>query len=146
MERLYDRALRIATGQLISTPIEALQRKAMSQATQQLAVKTSSKQKRNPYTAQQTIQNKLPSMSKYHSGCSSRWRRKAKELPEALPDALNHRQQMESLNIPLWHLNALNSCDIYYFAPGIRNCTDNISFETRISIERIDNHHAHYII
>ena len=70
MERLYDRALRIATGQLVSTPIEALQRKAMSQATQQLAVKTSSKQKRNPYTAQQTIQNKLPSMSKYHSGCS----------------------------------------------------------------------------
>lgn len=41
----------------------------MFKATQQLAIETSLKQKRNPYAAQQTIRKELLSTLKYHNGC-----------------------------------------------------------------------------
>ena len=74
----------------------------------------------------------------------SSWRRRANELSEALPDALNHRQKTELFDVPLWHLSAPNRYNIYCSFPGIR--IDNISLKTIMSTERIDNHHADYII
>ena len=63
--------------------------------------------------------------------------RKANELSEALPDTLNHCQQMDLFNISPWYLNGLNSCNVYCSIPGI---------SIRMSIKPINNHHADYVL
>ena len=71
---------------------------------------------------------------------------KSKQTIRGTNSALNHRQQTELFKILPWHLNAPSSCNIYCSVPGITSRADNISCKTRMSTERIDNHHADYII
>ena len=134
--------------QLVSTPIEALRMEAnvpsytTTSNRKVLKAKDKSLQSSADHPQRIAFNVKVPQRLLTRS----RWRRKANKLSEALPDALNHRQKTELFNIHPWHLNSPNSCNICCFALGIKNRADNISLKTRMSIERIDNHHADYII
>ena len=63
MENFQNRALSIATGQLVSKPVQTLRMEANV-----LAIKTSLKRKKYPDASQQTSRKDLLLTSKYHNG------------------------------------------------------------------------------
>ena len=97
LEALQNRALRIATGQLVSTQLDALRKEAninsFSTTSKQLILKAREKalRSRDDHPKRIALNAQVPQRLQSRLN----WRRKAIELVVALPEALNHRQQTE---------------------------------------------------
>ena len=108
LDRLQNRALRLVTGQLLSTPLEALRLEAnvesyattSSRATvraHEQALRSADDHPKRT-TLEVTVPQRLPSRSS--------WRRKATELASRLPADTNNREQFDLFATPPWQEKA----------------------------------------
>ena len=126
LEALQNRALRIVTGQLVSTPLDALRKKAnvnsYSTTSKQLILKAREKALRNTddHPKRMALNAHVPQRLQSRSN----WRRKAIELAMALPEALNHRQQTDHFTIRPWIVDDSNNFIIHQSITGISSRAD----------------------
>lgn len=144
IENLQNRELRIATGQLVSTTVEVLRMEASVPSYTTTSIRNVLKEKEISLSISADHPKRIQSRNTATATHEIQLAQKASELSKALPDALNHRQQNKSFNIPPGHLNAADSYSIYCCVPGISNRT--ISLKARMSTKCIDNHHADCLI
>ena len=142
LDTLQNRALRIATGQLVSTPLKALQLEAKvpsytttssrkilrSREKALLSAGDHPKRIAFDHEVQQRIQSR------------SSWRRKANQLAEAMPDALQHRQNINHFTIASWRTDISRTCTIYNHVPGINTRNDDTATRTICSLQQINSH------
>ena len=148
LEALQNRALCIVTGQLVSTPLDALRKEAnvnsYSTTSKQLILKAREKAFRNTDDHPKRIALNAHVPQRLQS--RSNWCRKASELAMALPEALNHRQQTDHFTITPWVVDDSNNCTIHRSIPGISSRDNSINLKSQMSISHIDNFGADYII
>ena len=148
LEALQNRALRIVTGHLVSTPLDALRKEAnvnsYSTTSKQLILKAREKALRNTDDHPKRIALNAHVPQRLQS--RSNWRRKAIELAVALPETLNHRQQTNQFTVAPWVVDDCNNCTIHRSIPDISSRADSIDLKSQMSISHIDNFGADYII
>ena len=148
LEALRNRALRIVSGQLVSTPLDALRKEtnvnSYSTTSKHLILKAREKALRNTDDHPKRIALNAHVPQRLQS--RSNWRCKAIELAVALPETLNHRQQINHFTIAPWVVDDSNNCTIHRSTPGISSRVDSIDLKSQMSISYIDNFDADYII
>ena len=76
----------------------------------------------------------------------SSWRRKDNQLAEAMPDTLQHRQNINHFTIAPWKTDISVTCTIYNHVPGINTRNDDTATKTTCSLQQINSHRADLII
>ena len=121
LDRLQNHSLRLITGQLISTPLEALRLEANVQSystcSKRLIVKANEKARRSTVDHPKCIalDVNIPQLLQSRSS----FRRKAEELLTLLPPDLQHRQNITHFPYPPWQQSSSNVRRISTSVPSI---------------------------
>ena len=144
--RLQNKALRAITGQLISTPVEALRLEAGIQSydthSKRLLARSWEKALRCPAdhprraTADESVDRRTT---------ASCWRSSALSLLSQLPPELSNRQQLEYYNLPPWQ-ESCSGLSIYPHVPGIKGRSDDPALKRIMSLEQIRSFSADIIL
>ena len=148
LDRLQNRSLRLITGQLVSTPLEALRLEVGVQSYQtcsnRLILKASEKAMRSSddHLKRVALATNIPQRLQNH--CS--FRHKVNELSTLLPPGLQHRQSINHFSSPPWQLNT--SCEerISTTVPGITGRADDLDQKRHCSLTAIASYQSHYTI
>ena len=148
LDRLHNRSLRLITGQLVSTPLEALRLEAGVQSYQtcsnRLILKASEKALRSTddHPKRVALITNIPQRLQSRSS----FRRKVKELSTLLPPERQHRQSINHFSSPPWQLNTSCEGQISTTAPGITGRTDDLDQKRQWSLTAIASYQADYTI
>ena len=148
LDCLQNHSLRLITGQLVSTPLEALRLEADVQSyptcSKRLILKANEKALRSTddhpkYIALDVnIPQRLPSRSSF--------RRKAEELLTLLPPDLQHRQNITHFPSPPWQQSSFHVGRISTYVSGITGRADDNSIKRQCSLTTIVSYQADYVI
>ena len=126
LDCLQNHSLQLITGQLVSTPLEALRLEAGIQSYQtcsnRLTLKASEKALRSTddHPKRVALTSNIP--QRLQSRCS--FRRKVNKLSTLLPPELQHRQSINHFSSPPWQLNTSCEGRISTTVPGITQADD----------------------
>ena len=148
LDRLQNHSLRIITGQLVSTLLEALRLETDVQSYPTcsnhliLNVKEKALQSTDDHPKRVALDvNIPPRLQNCLSFCQ-----KAEELSTLLPPELQHRQNIIHLPSPPWQQSSSHEEQIATSVPGITGRVDNINLRHQCSLTTITSHHADYVI
>ena len=148
LDRLQNRSLRLITGQLVSTSLEALRLEAdvqsYSTCSKRLILKSNEKAQRSTddhpkrIALNVTIPQCLQSRSSF--------RRKAEELSYLLPPDLQHRQNIIHFPSPPWQQCSSHTGRISTSVPGITSRADDNNIKRQCSLSTIISYQADYVV
>ena len=148
LDRLQNRSLRLITGQLVSTPLEALQLEAdvqsYSACSKRLILKANEKARRSTDDHSKRIALDVDIPQRLQSGSS--FRRKAEELSSLLPLDLQHRQNIIHFPSPPWQQSSSHTGRISTSVPGITSRADDNNIKQQCSLSTIISYHADYVV
>ena len=137
LERLQNRAMRAITGQLISTPIEALYIEAgvpsHRTTSKRLVARSLEKALRCPEDHPRRITADEQVDRRTDKKC---WRSVAYELLGQLPAELNNREQLDFYPLPPWQQSSCK-LNIYPTVPGIKGRSDDPALKRAMSLAQI---------
>ena len=142
LERLQNRALRTITGQLQSTPLEALHLEAGVQSyrtvSKRLVARSMEKALRCPADHPRRITAEEQVIRRTDRPC---WRSVAQNLLSQLPAELNNRMPLDQFPLPPWRLSSGNLL-IHPTVRGIQGRSDNPITKLSSSIAQIRSFNA----
>ena len=147
-DRLQNRSLSVNSGQLISTPLEALGLKADVQSyytcSNHLILKAREKALHsiNDYPKCVTLPPDIP--QRLWNCCS--FRRKANELSTLLPPKRQHWESINHFPSPPWQLITSRKGRISTTVPGITGRADDTNLKRWCSLTTIASYQADYTI
>ena len=148
LDRLQNHSLRLITGQLISTPLEALRLEANVQSystcSKRLIVKANEKARRSTVDHPKCIalDVNIPQLLQNRSS----FRRKAEELLTLLPPDLQHRQSIIHFPSPPWQQSSSHTGRISTSVPGITSRADDNNIKQQCSLSTIASYQVDYIV
>ena len=146
LDRLQNRSLRLITGQLVSTPLEALRLEADVQSypacRRHLILKAKGKTLRSTNSHPKCIALDVNILQRLQSHPS--FRRKAEELSTLLPPDLQHRQNITHFPSPPWHQSPSYEGRIATSVPGITGRADDNNLKRQCSLSTIALYQADY--
>ena len=148
LDRLQNHSLRLITGQLISTPLEALRLEANVQSystcSKRLIVKANEKARRSTVDHPKCIalDVNIPQLLQSRSS----FRRKAEELLTLLPPDLQHRQSIIHFPSPPWQQSSSHTGRISTSVPGITSRADDNNIKQQCSLSTIISYQADYVV
>ena len=148
LDCLQNHSLRLITGQLVSTPLEALRLEADVQSypncSKRLILKANEKALRSTddhpkhIALDVNIPQRLPSRSSF--------RRKAEEPLTLLPPDLQHRQNITHFPSLPWQQSSFHVGRISTYLSGITGRADDNSIKRQCSLTTIVSYQADYVI
>ena len=148
LDRLQNRSLRLITGQLVSTPLEALQLEAdvqsYSTCSKRLILKAIKKARRSTDDHPKRIALDVDIPQRLQSRSS--FRRKAEELSTLLPPDLQHRQNITHFPSPPWQQSPSHEGRIVTSVPGTTGQADDNNLKCQCIHSTIASYQANYII
>ena len=148
LDRLQNRSLRLITGQLVCTPLEALRLEAdvqsYSTCSKRLILKANEKARRSTddHPKRIALNVNIPQRLQNRSSL----RRKAEELSSLLPPDLQHRQNILHFPSPLWQQCSSHTGRISTSVPGITSRTDDNNIKRQCSLSTIISYQADYVV
>ena len=146
LDRLQNRSLRLITGQLVSTPLEALRLEAdvqsYSTCIKRLILKANEKARRSTDNHPKSIALNVNIPQRLESRSS--FRRKAEELSSLLPPDLQHRQNIILFPSPPWQQCSSHTGRISTSVPGITSRADDNNI--KCSLSTIISYQADYVV
>ena len=147
LDRLQNRSLRLITGQLVSTPLEALRLEAdvqsYSTCSKRLILKANEKARRSTDDHPKRIALDVDIPQRLQSRSS--FRRKAEELSSLLPPDLQHRQNIHFPS-PSWQRSSSHTGRISTSVPDITGRADGSIIKRQCSLSTIISYQADYVI
>ena len=148
LDRLQNRSLRLITGQLVSTPLEALRLEAdvqsYSTCSKRLILKANEKARRSTDDHPKRIALNVNIPQRLQSRSS--FRRKAEELSSLLPPDLQHRQNIIHFPSPPWQQSSSHTGRISTSVPGITSRADDNNIKQQCSLSTIASYQVDYIV
>ena len=148
LDRLQSRSLRLITGQLVSTPLEALRLEAdvqsYSTCSKCLILKANEKARCSTDDHPKRIALEVDIPQSLQS-CSSFYR-KAEELLTILSPDLQHRQNIIHFPSPPWQQNSSHTGQISTSVPGITSRADDNNIKRQCSLSTIISYQADYVV
>ena len=148
LDRLQNHSLQLITGQLVSTPLEALRLEAdvqsYSTCSKRLILKATKKARRSAddHPKRNALDINIP---QHLQSCSS-FRRKAEELSTLLSPDLQHRQNIIHFPSPPWQQNSSHTRQISTSVPGTTSRADNNDIKRQCSLSTINSYQADYVV
>ena len=146
--RLQNYPLRLITGQLVSSPLEALRLEADVQSyptcSKGLILKANEKALRSTddHPKRIALDVNIPQRLLSHSS----FRRKAEELSTLLLTDLHHRQNITHFPSPPWQQSPSHDERISASVPGITGRADDNNLKRQCSLSTIASYQADYVI
>ena len=148
LDRLQNRSLRLITGQLVSTPLEALRLEADVQSyptcSKRLILKAKEKALRSTDDHPKRIALDVNVPQRLQNRSS--FRRKAEELSTLLPPNLQHRQSIVHFLSPPWQQSSSHEGRIATSVPGITGRADDSNLRRQCSLTTIASYQADNVI
>ena len=148
LDRLQNNSFRFITGQLVSTPLEALRLESDVQSyptcSHRLILKAKEKTLRSTDDYPKHIVLDVNILQRLQN-CSS-FCQKAAELSTLLPPDLQHRQNIIHFPSPPWQQSSSHQGRIATFVPGITGRADATNLRCQCSLTNITSYQADYII
>ena len=148
LDRLQNQALSLITGQLVSTPLEALHIESAVQSyyTKSKCMILQAREKSLLTAADHpkrlALQNNFPQ----RIATRSSFRRKATELLTILPEELSHRQVVNLFPSPPWLASSFCTNQVSSTIPGICGCDDPPTLNLEKNLEHILSYQVDYTI
>ena len=139
LDRLQNRSFRLITGQLVSTPLQALRLEADVQSyltrSNRLILKAKEKAMRSTddYPGSAALDVNIPQRLLNRSS----FRRKAEEISAHLPPELQHRQNIIHFPSPPWQQRFSHEERVATSVPGITGRADDINLRRQCSLTTI---------
>ena len=148
LDCLQNDSLQLITGQLISTPPEALRLEANVQSystcSKRLILKANEKARRSTDDHPKRIALDVDIPQRLQSRSS--FRRKAEELSTLLPPDLQHRQNIIHFPSPPWQQSSSRTERISTSVPGITSRADSNNIKRQCSLSTIVSYQADYVV
>ena len=148
LDCLQNRSLRLISGQLVSTPLEALWLEADVQSYQTCSncliqkAKEKALRSTDDHLKRVSLDVNIPQRLQNRST----FRRKAEELSTLLPPELQHRQNIIHFPYPPWQQSSSHEEQIATSVPGMSGRAGNINLKQQNSLATITSYQADYVI
>ena len=146
--RIQNHSLRLITGQLVSTPLEALRLEAdvqsYSTCSKRLILKAKEKAQCSTDDHPKLITLDVNIRQRLQSRLS--FRQKPEELSTLLPPNLQHRQNIIHFPSPPWQQNSSQTRRISTSVPGTTSRVDGNSIKQQCSVSTITSYQADYVV
>ena len=148
LDRLQNHSLRLITGQLVSTPLEALRLEAdfqsYSSCSKRLFLKANEKARCSTDNHPKRIALDVDIPQRLQSRSS--FCRKAEELSSLLPPDLQHRQNIIHFPSPPWQQSSSHTGRISTSVPGIISRPDDNNIKRQCRLTTIISYQADYVV
>ena len=146
--RIQNHSLRLITGQLVSTPLEALRLEAdvqsYSTCSKRLILKAKEKAQCSTDDHPKRITLDVNIRQRLQSRLS--FRQKPEELSTLLPPNLQHRQNIIHFPSPPWQQNSSQTRRISTSVLGTTSRVDGNSIKQQCSVSTITSYQADYVV